>query len=149
MSGSFGARGTVAVLGNGPVGQTTALLLARWGVRTVLLDGRQDRDLAGSRSICQQRDVLDIWESAGAGARIAAEGYYAFRPGQGLISVHSHKPPAVRGRSLLSLAAESLSDAAELADAQRVLQAALAACLEGRPLATRAVAKSIKRRAAP
>jgi hypothetical protein len=55
----------------------------------------------------------------------------------------------VRGRSLLSLAAESLSDAAELADAQRVLQAALAACLEGRPLATRAVAKSIKRRAAP
>jgi DNA repair protein RecO (recombination protein O) len=92
---------------------------------------------------------VDLATEAGSGARIAAEGYYAFRPGQGLISVHSHKPPAVRGRSLLSLAAESLSDAAELADAQRVLQAALAACLEGRPLATRAVAKSIKRRAAP
>jgi pentachlorophenol monooxygenase/3-(3-hydroxy-phenyl)propionate hydroxylase len=64
----------VAVIGNGPVGQTTALLLARWGVPVVLLDRRPRRDPTGSRAICQQRDVLDIWESVGAGARIAAEG---------------------------------------------------------------------------
>ncbi len=64
----------VAVLGAGPVGQTTALLLARWGVPTVLLDQRPERDLVGSRSICQQRDVLDIWDAVGAGERIAAEG---------------------------------------------------------------------------
>ena len=64
----------VAVIGNGPVGQTTALLLARWGVPTVLLDRRPARDLIGSKAICQQRDVLDIWSSIGAGARIAAEG---------------------------------------------------------------------------
>jgi len=64
----------VAVIGNGPVGQTTALLLARWGVPVVLLDGRAGRDPVGSKAICQQRDVLDVWESVGAGRRIAAEG---------------------------------------------------------------------------
>ncbi|NMH95652.1 pentachlorophenol monooxygenase [Pseudonocardia bannensis] len=66
--------GPVAVLGNGPVGQTAALLLARWGVPAVVLDQRPRRDPVGSKAICQQRDVLDIWESVGAGARIAAEG---------------------------------------------------------------------------
>ncbi|QVQ51173.1 FAD-dependent monooxygenase [Spiractinospora alimapuensis] len=64
----------VLVLGNGPVGQTTALLLARWGVPTIVVDERPGRDLVGSKAICQQRDVLDIWESVGAGGRIAAEG---------------------------------------------------------------------------
>ncbi|WP_236791297.1 FAD-dependent monooxygenase [Amycolatopsis sp. GM8] len=64
----------VVVIGNGPVGQTTALLLARWGVPVVLLDGRAERDLVGSKAICQQRDVLDVWESVGAGRRIADEG---------------------------------------------------------------------------
>ncbi|HWN32409.1 MAG TPA: FAD-dependent monooxygenase [Pseudonocardia sp.] len=64
----------VVVLGNGPVGQTAALLLARWGVPAIVLDQRAERDLVGSKAICQQRDVLDIWESVGVGARIAAEG---------------------------------------------------------------------------
>ena len=64
----------VVVLGNGPVGQTAALLLARWGVRTIVVDQRAERDLVGSKAICQQRDVLDIWDSVGVGARIAAEG---------------------------------------------------------------------------
>jgi 2-polyprenyl-6-methoxyphenol hydroxylase-like FAD-dependent oxidoreductase len=65
--------GRVAVIGNGPVGQTTALLLARWGVPVVLLDRRPARDLVGSKAICQQRDVLDVWASCG-GERIAQEG---------------------------------------------------------------------------
>ncbi|WP_433158756.1 FAD-dependent monooxygenase [Kribbella sp. CA-247076] len=65
--------GAVAVIGNGPVGQTTALLLARWGVPVILLDRRPARDVVGSKSICQQRDVLDIWASVGAD-RIAREG---------------------------------------------------------------------------
>ncbi|TLW94469.1 pentachlorophenol monooxygenase [Saccharomonospora piscinae] len=64
----------VAVIGNGPVGQTTALLLARRGVPVVLLDGRAERDPTGSKAICQQRDVLDVWEAVGAGHRIADEG---------------------------------------------------------------------------
>ena len=64
----------VAVLGNGPVGQTAALMLARWGVPVVLLDQRPHRDAVGSKSIVQQRDVLDAWAAVGAGRRIADEG---------------------------------------------------------------------------
>ena len=69
-----GQQRPVVVVGNGPVGQTTALLLARWGVRVVVLDAKPGRETAGSKSICQQRDVLDIWESVGAGSQIAEEG---------------------------------------------------------------------------
>jgi 3-(3-hydroxy-phenyl)propionate hydroxylase len=68
------AMNPVLVLGAGPVGQTTALLLARWGVPTIVLDQRPARDAIGSKAICQQRDVLDIWEAVGAGRRIADEG---------------------------------------------------------------------------
>ncbi|MFZ5871689.1 MAG: FAD-dependent monooxygenase, partial [Actinomycetota bacterium] len=63
----------VLVLGNGPVGQTTALLLARWDVPVVVLDARSARDLVGSKAICQQRDVLDVWATCGVPA-VAAEG---------------------------------------------------------------------------
>lgn len=63
----------VAIVGNGPVGQTTALLLAKWGIPSMLLDGRSERDEVGSKAICQQRDVLDIWSSVGAG-QIAQDG---------------------------------------------------------------------------
>ncbi|WP_238845201.1 FAD-dependent monooxygenase [Nocardia terpenica] len=63
----------VAVVGNGPVGQTAALLLARRGIPVTVLDSRPRRDAIGSKAICQQRDVLDIWESVGAGRRIAEE----------------------------------------------------------------------------
>lgn len=64
----------VVVIGHGPVGQTAALLLARWGVPVIALDERAHRDVIGSKSICQQRDVLDVWDSVGAGRAIAEEG---------------------------------------------------------------------------
>jgi len=64
----------ILVVGAGPVGQTTALLLARWGLDVTVLDGRERRDLVGSKAICQQRDVLDVWESVGVGAEIARRG---------------------------------------------------------------------------
>ena len=64
----------VLVLGCGPVGQTAALLLDRWGVPVVALDARTHRDAVGSKSICQQRDVLDIWDFAGPGREIADRG---------------------------------------------------------------------------
>jgi pentachlorophenol monooxygenase/3-(3-hydroxy-phenyl)propionate hydroxylase len=64
---------SVLVLGAGPVGQTAALALARWDIPVVLLDQRPERDLVGSKAICQQRDVLDFWAELGARA-IADEG---------------------------------------------------------------------------
>ena len=64
----------VVIVGNGPVGQTLALLLARWGIGSVVLDRRPERDLVGSKAICQHGDVLDIWDTVGAGRAIADEG---------------------------------------------------------------------------
>jgi 3-(3-hydroxy-phenyl)propionate hydroxylase len=69
-----GAGPPVVVVGAGPVGQTTALLLARWGVPSVVLERAPAREVVGSRAICQQRDVLDVWAAVGVGEQIAAEG---------------------------------------------------------------------------
>ena len=71
---SGASSGRVVIVGNGPIGQTAALLLARWDIPVLLLDGRPARDRIGSKAICQQRDVLDIWDTVGAGTQIAAEG---------------------------------------------------------------------------
>jgi DNA repair protein RecO (recombination protein O) len=91
---------------------------------------------------------LDLTTEARGGAPLEPDRYYDFRPEQGLVPVAARTPGALAGRSLLALNDERLSGARELADARRLLQAALGACLEGRPLATRAVAKSMLRKAA-
>ena len=64
----------VAVVGNGPVGQTTALLLARWGIPVIVLDARR----AGCRRV-RRRSASSATSSrcgrrVGAGRRIADEG---------------------------------------------------------------------------
>lgn len=88
----------VLVLGAGPVGQTTALLLARRGVPVRIVDARPAREAVGSKAICQQRDVLDVWDWIGAG-RIAAEGLTwdtarTFYRDHELFSVHLADPGA-------------------------------------------------------
>ena len=85
---------------------------------------------------------LDLCLEAHTGRRIQPDEYYHFRPAQGLFATAA-AAGALAGRSLISLAAEELTDAAALEDARRLLRAALAECLDGRELRTRAVAKSI------
>ena len=91
---------------------------------------------------------LDLAAEARSGMPIEPDGHYEFLPGSGLVSAGTRTERTLCGGSLLSLARETLSGARELEDAQRVLQAALGACLEGRPLTTRAVAKAMQRKAA-
>jgi DNA repair protein RecO (recombination protein O) len=91
---------------------------------------------------------LELETEALSGVPLAAEGYYQFRPSQGLVRAHVHDTGALAGASLIGLREERLSGARALEDARRLLHAALAACLEGRPLATRAVARSLVRKAA-
>jgi DNA repair protein RecO (recombination protein O) len=53
------------------------------------------------------------------------------------------------GASLLSLAREELADPRSLADARRLLRAALDQCLDGRELRTRAVLREMRAHGAP
>ncbi|HVK25498.1 MAG TPA: FAD-dependent monooxygenase [Actinokineospora sp.] len=65
---------TVLIVGAGPVGLTGALLLARKGIPSVVLESRQRRAVMGSRAICVQRDVLDILERVGVGWKVVDAG---------------------------------------------------------------------------
>jgi DNA repair protein RecO (recombination protein O) len=89
---------------------------------------------------------LDLSAEALTGKPIEPGEYYHFRPEQGLLPSVADATGALAGHSLIGLANEQLSSARELEDSRRLLQAALAQCLEGRPLATRVVAKAVARR---
>jgi DNA repair protein RecO (recombination protein O) len=91
---------------------------------------------------------LDLGAEAHTGKRIEPGEYYHFLPEQGLVATVADAAGALAGRSLIGLANERLTGARELEDAKRLLQAALAQCLEGRPLATRNVARAVARREA-
>jgi DNA repair protein RecO (recombination protein O) len=88
---------------------------------------------------------VDLTREAETGRRIEPDQYYQFRPAQGLFPALATAPGVLAGRSLISLYAEQLTQRRELEDARRLLQAALAQCLEGRELVTRSVAKSLRR----
>lgn len=64
----------VLIAGAGPVGLTAALLLARWQVPAVVFEAAPAPRAAGSRAICFQRDVLDIFGRAGCAGDLVAEG---------------------------------------------------------------------------
>jgi 3-(3-hydroxy-phenyl)propionate hydroxylase len=55
----------VVIIGAGPIGMTAALVLAHYGVRSVLLD-RKDTFNDGSRAICIARPSMHILERIGA-----------------------------------------------------------------------------------
>jgi DNA repair protein RecO (recombination protein O) len=89
---------------------------------------------------------LDLATEAQSGRGIDADEYYQFRPQQGLVLSVADAPGALAGSSLASLAREELGTPGELEDSRRLLQAAIAHCLEGRELTTRSVARAIARR---
>jgi DNA repair protein RecO (recombination protein O) len=89
---------------------------------------------------------LDLGTSAADGGAIDPERSYQFQPGQGLVAAAAGAPRAIAGSSLIALAREELAGPKELGDARRLLKAALDHCLEGRELATRAVARAVESR---
>lgn len=91
---------------------------------------------------------LDLAVEAQTGKPIEPGAYYHFRPAQGLFPTVAEAAGAVSGHSLLSLAVERLESQRDLEDSRRLLQAALAQCLEGRELTTRAVARAVAHRGA-
>jgi 2-polyprenyl-6-methoxyphenol hydroxylase-like FAD-dependent oxidoreductase len=64
----------VLIAGAGPVGLATALLLARWQIPSVVIEAAAQRSSAGSRAICFQRDVLDIFDRIGCAEEMVGEG---------------------------------------------------------------------------
>jgi 3-(3-hydroxy-phenyl)propionate hydroxylase len=57
-------RHSVAIVGAGPIGMTVALVLARYGIRSVLVD-RKDTFNDGSRALCIARPSMHILERIG------------------------------------------------------------------------------------
>jgi len=64
----------VVIVGAGPVGMTTALRLASFGVRSILLDVKPHLVRQGSKACLIQGDVLEVLDKVGCADPIAAEG---------------------------------------------------------------------------
>ena len=70
--GGLTPRHPVLIVGAGPIGMTAALVLARYGIRSVLVD-RKDTFNDGSRAICIARPSMHILERIGAVAPFLAK----------------------------------------------------------------------------
>jgi DNA repair protein RecO (recombination protein O) len=87
---------------------------------------------------------LDLGREAETGAQLDPEGFYHYRPERGACRAVHEAEGTYPGASLAALAAENLADERSLRDAQRLLRAALAACLEGRELRSRTVLRAMR-----
>ena len=88
---------------------------------------------------------VDYGHLAGSGAPLARDEYYHVIAEQGVVgSCRAQAPEAYLGAELLSLAHEELADAASLASARRLLQAALVGPLDGRELSSPGVARALR-----
>ena len=66
-------RAPVVIVGAGLAGPTLALSLAQRGVHSVLLD-EEDTVSLGSRSICQAKATLEVWDRFGLAERMVEKG---------------------------------------------------------------------------
>jgi DNA repair protein RecO (recombination protein O) len=94
---------------------------------------------------------LDLAHDSLTGAPIDPARAYRYRIDGGAEPVDGVAEGALvfAGASLLSLAREELADAQSVADARRLLRAALDQCLDGRPLRTREVMLAMRSRGGP
>lgn len=64
----------VLIVGAGPVGMTAGLLLAGFGIESIILESGSFGDPIGSRSLCTQGDVLEVLERVGISNNLMSEG---------------------------------------------------------------------------
>jgi DNA repair protein RecO (recombination protein O) len=106
-------------------------------------DGQQARALRlfEKRLLDELGWGLSLESDAGSGSPLEPLRSYRYRidGGPEVIDGVAEGTLVFSGASLLSLAREELGDERSLADARRLLRAALDQCLEGRPLRTREV----------
>lgn len=87
------------------------------------------------------------FEHDASGARLDPAAYYHFRTGIGFVAAPPEAAGApVRGEELAGVAAEDYADPAVRGVARRVFREAIAVCLDGRELGTRAVFAGMKDR---
>jgi DNA repair protein RecO (recombination protein O) len=80
-----------------------------------------------------------------AGRPVEAAASYRYDPALGLAACRPDAAGALLGESLLALADDKLTSARALADARRLLRAALEVHLDGRPLKTRELLARLRR----
>ncbi len=88
---------------------------------------------------------LDLEREAVTGAALRLHAHYHYQPERGMAPAAAPTASTYSGAMLCALAEETLHDEAMLREARRLLQTALAGCLEGRALKSRDVMLAMKR----